>query len=98
MGTVIITLGSKGGYYRTREMSGYFAAADFTPVDTTGAADVFCATLAVYLSQNYDLISSIRHANAAAGYSTTYHGAARARFLVDKEALDFMVDGQAPAE
>ena len=97
VGTVIITLGSKGGYYRTKEVSGYFDAADFTPVDTTGAADVFCATLAVYLSQNYDLSSSIRRANVAAGYSTTYHGAAP-RFLVDKETLDFMVDGQAPGE
>ena len=97
VGTVIVTLGSKGGYFRTREAGGYFAAADFTPVDTTGAADVFCATLAVYLSQNYDLAGSIRHANVAAGFSTTYYGAAP-RFLVDKETLDFMVDGQAPSE
>lgn len=93
VGTVIITLGSKGGYYRTKDQSGYFAAADFTPIDTTGAADVFCAALAVYLSQNYDLIDSIRHANMAAGYSTTYYGAVP-RFLVDKETLDFMVSGQ----
>lgn len=97
VGTVIITLGSKGGYYRTKGLSGYFAAADFTPVDTTGAADVFCAALAVYLSQNYGLVDSIRHANVAAGYSTTYYGAAP-RFLVDKETLDFMVDAQAPGE
>ncbi len=90
---VIITLGSKGGYYRTKELGGYFAAADFTPVDTTGAADVFCAAMAVYLSQNYDLAGSIRHANVAAGCSTTYYGAAP-QFLVDKETLDFMVDGQ----
>ena len=91
--TVIITLGSKGGYFRTKERSGYFTAADFTPVDTTGAADVFCAALAVYLSQNYELADSIEHANVAAGYSTTYYGAAP-RFLVDKETLDFMVGGQ----
>ena len=97
VGTVIITLGSKGGYYRTKDLSGYFPAADFTPVDTTGAADVFCAAMAVYLSQDYDLVSSIRHANVAAGYSTTYHGAAP-RFLVDKDTLDFMVDGQTQSE
>ncbi len=91
--TVIVTLGSKGGYYRNAETSEYFPAADFTPVDTTGAADAFCATLAVYLSENYDLRSSIRHANMAAGYSTTHYGAAYAN-AIDKTTLDFMMGDQ----
>ncbi len=95
--TVIVTLGSKGGYFRDASHSEYFAAADFVPLDTTGAADVFCAVLAVYLSQDYGMAASIRYANAAAGYSTTHFGAAPS-FLMDKQMLDFMVDGQKPLE
>ena len=91
--TVIITLGGKGGYYQTETSAGYFPAARFTPVDTTGAADVFSATLAVYLSQRYDLESAVQYATVAAGYSTTHYGAAPS-FDIDAKMLAFLTSEQ----
>ena len=88
--TVIVTLGVRGGYFKTWQQSKYFPAAKCTPVDTTGAADAFCSTLAVYLSLNYDLENSICFANIAAGYSTTRYGAAPS-YVPDKNTLDFLV-------
>ena len=88
--TVIVTLGVRGGYFKTWQQSMYFPAAKCTPVDTTGAADAFCSTLAVYLSLNYDLENSICFANIAAGYSTTRYGAAPS-YVPDKNTLDFLV-------
>lgn len=71
---VIITLGHKGCYYRTREMEQYFPAADFQPVDTTGAADAFIAALAVSLSEGSDILQAISFATYAAGASVTRLG------------------------
>lgn len=93
VGTVIVTLGSKGGYVRNKDVSKYFSAAKYKPLDTTGAADAFCATLAVYLSQNHDLLTSITYANVAAGYSTTHFGSAPS-FVVNKSTLEFLVSEQ----
>lgn len=83
---VIVTLGHRGCYWRNAENSEYFAAADFDPVDTTGAADAFAATLAVYLSRNYDMRTAIRYATYAAGFSTTRQGVPPS--LVDQSTLE----------
>lgn len=84
--TVIATLGHKGCYLRNAEESRYFPAADFTPVDTTGAADAFAATLAVYLSLGHNLVTAIRYATYAAGYSITRRGVPPS--LIDRELLE----------
>lgn len=57
---VIVTLGEKGCYLHTREIKRHFPAASFQAVDITGAADAFISALAVYLSEDHDIISSIR--------------------------------------
>lgn len=71
---VIVTLGPKGCYLKNRETARRFAAAPFEAVDTTGAADAFISTLAVYLSEGYDLASAIHFATYAAGISITRMG------------------------
>lgn len=90
--TVIVTLGHQGCYLRNTEYSEFFPAANFTPVDTTGAADAFAATLAVYLSRNYDLHTSIKYATYAAGFSTTRQGVPPS--LIDKSTLDLYLSDE----
>ncbi|MEG2316477.1 MAG: PfkB family carbohydrate kinase [Clostridia bacterium] len=90
--TVIVTLGHRGCYLRDAAHSEYFPAADFTPVDTTGAADAFIAALAVYLSLHYELCAAIRYATCAAGYSITRRGVPPA--LIDREMLEFYMGDQ----
>jgi len=86
---VIITLGSMGCYLQDSERSRYFEAADVPVVDTTGAADAFAATLAVYLSRGHSIESAISYATYAAGLSTTRHGVPHA--LVDQNILDLYI-------
>jgi len=87
--TVIITLGHRGCYLKNSEYSQYFPAAKFSPVDTTGGADAFIATLAVYLLDNYDLSTSIRFATYAAGFVINRQGVVPA--LIDRNTLEMYV-------
>lgn len=84
--TVIITLGHKGCFVKNKDFSEYFPAADFVPIDTTGAADAFISALAVYLIEDYDLRLAIRYATYAAGFSVTRQGVVPA--LVDRNSLE----------
>ncbi len=86
--SVIITLDRDGCYLKDSEHSMYFKAANFTAVDTTGAADAFASTLAVYLSKNYDICTAIKYAIYASGFSITTQGVPPA--LVDKSTLDLL--------
>lgn len=85
-GTVIVTLGHHGCYVKNKELSEYFPAGDFVPVDTTGAADAFIAALSVYLMNGKDLRTAIRYATCAAGFSITRQGVTSA--LIDKNSLE----------
>ena len=51
---VIITLGHRGSYLRTKDMACAFPAAAFPSVDSTGGADAFIA-LASYLTEGCPL-------------------------------------------
>lgn len=84
---VIITLGSKGCFWKSRTTSKYFPAEKFDAVDTTGAADIFAATLAIYLSQDSDMETAIRYATLSAGFSTTKIGATAS--IADRSTLEF---------
>ena len=88
--TVIVTTGNKGGYYQTTTGTGQFDALKVQPVDTTGAADSFCATLCVYLAHGYSLNDSIQYATVAAGHSTLHYGIATSP-VYDKKMLDFLL-------
>ena len=89
VGTVIITLGPMGCYLRDAARSKYFDAADVAVVDTTGAADAFAATLAVYLSRGHSIETATSYATYAAGISTTRQGVPPA--LVDQNTLNLYV-------
>ena len=49
---LIITLGSKGCVYITKDKKEYFEALKVKVVDTTGAGDVFCAAIASSITNN----------------------------------------------
>lgn len=87
---VIITLGSKGCYWSDGLRSQYFEAASFRTTDTTGAADAFAAALAVCLIRGFPMETAIRHANFAAGFSTTKLGACSA--MIDQPTLEFYIN------
>ena len=67
---VVTTLGARGCRIRS---TGEVVPAVFCgkPVDSTGAGDVFTATLAVRLAEGESLLDACRAANAAAGQSVT---------------------------
>ncbi len=94
---VIITLGHRGCYFRDATHSMYFPAAKVVPVDTTGAADAFAATLVFYLSDGRDIVEAIRYATVAAGLSTTRQGVPNA--LADRETIElFLAKEEMPFE
>lgn len=82
---VIITLGHKGCYLKNDHYEGYFLAADFHPVDTTGAADAFISALAVSLSEGNGILRAIGFATYAAGISVARQGVQPA--MVDRRGL-----------
>ncbi|MEG1426320.1 MAG: PfkB family carbohydrate kinase [Oscillospiraceae bacterium] len=84
---VIITLGSRGCFWSNGEEQRYYPAEKFKAIDTTGAADAFAATLAVYLSSGFDMDLAIKYAVYAAGFSTTNRGVPNS--LIDKATLEF---------
>ena len=84
--TVIITLGHSGSYIKAPEFTGYLPAADFTPVDTTGAADAFIAALAVYLSSGHTIAKAAKIATYAAGFCVSRQGVIPA--LIDRNSLE----------
>lgn len=87
---VIATLGDQGCYLHNAETTRFFPAADFTAVDTTGAADAFISAFAVYLSEGHSIVSSIKFATYAAGISVTRDGVQPA--LVGRMALEMYSD------
>lgn len=84
--TVIVTLGAKGCYIRSREFSCSLPAIDVISVDSSGAGDAFISTLVSYLLYDYELISAAKIATYAAGLSTTRQGTTTA--LVDRYTLE----------
>lgn len=71
---VLITLGDQGSYLRNHDYALHIPAAEFPLVDSTGAANIFMAALAVSLSQNSPLLYAICYATFAAGFSVTQMG------------------------
>jgi ribokinase len=72
---IVITLGEKGGYAAGDEFEGMVPAFKVTPVDTTGAGDVFNGALAVALAEKRPLAEALHFASAAAALSVTKLGA-----------------------
>ena len=92
--TVIITLGSKGCYLKTREICRHFPAPDFPAADTTGGADAMIAALACYLSDGYPLEKAIPIAQYAAGFCISHQGVTPS--LVDRKTLHAYIAKKEP--
>lgn len=87
---VIVTLGGKGALIATKHERILVPTIKINPIDTTGAGDVFNASLAVYLEKGYDIITAVKIANKVAAYSTTIIGALgptyeEVKSLIEKE-------------
>ena len=87
-GDVVVTLGREGALVvrRDDERAAHIPAPTVTSVDTTGAGDCFCGTLAASLAAGLDLVEAARWSVAAAALSTTEHGA-RGRLPVRAEVV-----------
>lgn len=73
--TVIVTLGSKGAMIIEKDLRLHIPAIKVSPVDTTGAGDVFNGTLAVRLANGDSIANAVRYAVVSAGISVTRRGA-----------------------
>ena len=75
---VIITLGSKGAFFRSQNESFFIKALKLKDdvIDTTGAGDAFNGALSYALSKNFNTKEAIVFSNKVAGISTTKLGAA----------------------
>ena len=73
---VIVTLGEKGAVVVTGEQGELIPGRRANVVDTTGAGDCFCGTLAAALADGYALNKAARFAVTAASISVERHGAA----------------------
>ncbi|MDB5083817.1 MAG: carbohydrate kinase, partial [Bacilli bacterium] len=85
---VLVTLGERGTYYRTPELSGYVKPYQVRVVDTTGAGDAFMAgflrqladrvrgrSLAASIGCEEEIKEMLRYANAAGALTVTRMGA-----------------------
>lgn len=76
VGHVVVTLGAAGSAVHHRDGTvERIGSVAVDAVDTTGAGDTFCGTLAARLALGDALPAALRHASAAAALSTTRAGA-----------------------
>jgi len=73
--TVVVTLGAHGCVARHQGALHLQASFKVTPVDTTGAGDTFCGSLAAALSHGHSMLDALRYASAAAALACTRLGA-----------------------
>lgn len=85
-GAVVVTLGDRGCYLCTPDIRRHYPAANFKPVDKTGASDAFISALASYLLYGHSLEEAIAIAIYAAGFIITGERVIPA--LVDKYTLE----------
>ncbi|MEV6281761.1 ribokinase [Kribbella sp. NPDC051770] len=74
----VVTLGSRGAYVldRTAGIEQRVPAYRVDTVDTVGAGDAFCGSLAASLAEGAALVEAVQLANACGALSTTVNGAA----------------------
>lgn len=87
--SVILTLGSKGCWYRNYRESIRFPAFNVNVKDTTAAGDTFCGVLVVGISKNKTLEEALEFATAAAALCVTRLGA-QPSIPTEKEIKDFL--------
>jgi ribokinase len=75
VGNVVITLGSKGFFFKNRDEEFWMNAFKVKVVDTTAAGDAFLGALATGLAENKPIREALRFANGAGALATTKLGA-----------------------
>ena len=75
---VIITLGSKGVYARTKEKETFIPAIKVEAVDTTGAGDAFNGGFVTALAEGKDFFEAVKFGNITGALSVTKIGTAPA--------------------
>lgn len=95
---VLVSLGSEGAFYATREFSGDVPAFEVDAVDATGAGDAFLAATLVGLSgspsggwDEETVREAVRRGTAAGALACTEYGAMGA--LPTKDELERFIDG-----
>ncbi|MCM2342871.1 ribokinase [Rhodoferax sp.] len=73
--SVVVTLGQRGCIARQQDAYVLQPAFKIAPIDTTGAGDTFCGTLAAHLGRGETLAQAMRTASAAAALACTASGA-----------------------
>jgi ribokinase len=74
IGTIIVTLGSRGALLVTSGSTTRIAPFFVTPVDTTGAGDAFIGSFAHFYSLSKDIVSALEIAACYAANSITRRG------------------------
>jgi ribokinase len=92
----VITLGSRGAFVLDRAVGEEIRipAHRVATVDTVGAGDAFCGSLAASLAAGAELADAVRLANAAGALSTMVNGAADS--APDRAAALALLDGAGP--
>ncbi len=75
VGTVVVTLGSEGAAYFSKNEEGTIPSLKIDAIDTTGAGDTFTAALAVTLAEGKSLEESVRFATRAGALACRRLGA-----------------------
>ncbi|MGW1342388.1 ribokinase [Kribbella sp. NPDC002412] len=96
----VVTLGARGAFVVDRSSSSSSSSDEVwiephrvATVDTVGAGDAFCGSLAASLAAGADLVDAVRLANAAGALSTTVNGAADS--APDRATALALLDGAA---
>jgi ribokinase len=77
-GAVVVTLGERGALVLDSDGETHIAAPEVDAIDTTGAGDAFCGSLAAQLARGRALVDAVRDAVQVAALSTTRSGALEA--------------------
>jgi ribokinase len=85
--TVVVTLGQRGCIARQQDAYVLQPAFKIAPIDTTGAGDTFCGTLAAHLGRGETLARAVRTASAAAALACTASGAQSIPTAMEVEAF-----------
>lgn len=73
--SVLVTLGSRGSYYRDRKGEFFCPATPVTVIDSVGAGDTFMGYFSAMIAEGEDVSSAMRIASKAASISVTRKGA-----------------------